>query len=181
LTDWFSNCCRTVVAGLALTLALTQGGAAQELKRRWAGAAQLGEWRRVGYPEGTTPRDGKGIAITIDPANAPHTLRSPRLDIPARELKALRITYTADYKFAGASTFVVGALDDKRDIENVRGCEIVVPVENRTSHTVEVDLRTSACYQPDSTIVRIDVNVDGSSRQARPGTVRIHAIELVGP
>ena len=153
---------------------------AQTYSRKWSGPAELSEWKRVGYALGSTPRDARGIAITVDPDNAPHILRSPRLNIPAKQVRALRILYSADYGDLSAPAFVVGAITDRRGIENVRGCGITVPVSVQASHMVEVGFAASACWDPDATIQQIDINVDGSQKRAQPGVVRIHSIEIVG-
>lgn len=149
--------------------------------RKWTGPAELSQWKQVGYAPGSTPRDARGIVITVDPDNTPHVVRSPALNIPARQVRALRITYTSDYGGLRAPVFVVGAITDRRGFENVRGCEIPVPVQVRASHTVEVALAASACWDPNAMIKQIDINVDGSQKRAQGAVVRIHSIELVGP
>lgn len=172
---------KAVTVSFVVILLAAQLFAAQPTARRWAGPNELSEWKRVGYAAGTTPRDAKGIVITVDPNNAPHILRSPMLNIAARGLRGLRIAYTASYVAPGSPVFIVGALDNILDIEQVQGCEITVPVETKGTHVVEADLTISRCWRPDAIIKQIDINVDGAKNAVQPAVVRIHSIELVGP
>lgn len=168
------SCIVTIAIAFTCGVLVAQEGPPSE----WNGPVALAQWKPVGRPAGSAPRDAAGLVLAVNPADGPNTLRSPRLNVAARSVYGVRITYIAQLASSAPPEFLVGWLDNIHHIDDMERCAIVVPVKIGQTDTITVDFRTSSCWRSDALLNQIDLNFDG--RRGDPhGTVYVRAIELL--